>query len=255
MLTAIQNDKKIIAWQAQKELGSFVCPECNTEVIFKRGKIKSPHFAHLANANCQWSGESEIHLRIKRELYEALSKESDCFRCELERQLNGVRPDVSLYIGRFPVAIEIQRSNIRIETIIQRTMRYAELGIYLLWILPELKQDEEQACKVRDWHKYLYRLFYSKLYIWQSGATVMPIKLEPYYYYINEYEDWETGQTYGGYSKPAQTKRIVIEEQPINIAKDFRAISRPAFTELERYTPDCKIWLDNIERDWSEAYA
>lgn len=47
----------------------YCCPSCNNDIIFKKGKIKTPHFAHKAHSTCCYysnPGESEIHKEGKR---------------------------------------------------------------------------------------------------------------------------------------------------------------------------------------------
>ena len=47
----------------------YCCPSCNNDIVFKKGKIKTPHFAHKAHSTCCYysnPGESEIHKEGKR---------------------------------------------------------------------------------------------------------------------------------------------------------------------------------------------
>jgi len=47
----------------------YCCPSCNNDIVFKKGKIKTPHFAHKAHSSCCYysnPGESEIHKEGKR---------------------------------------------------------------------------------------------------------------------------------------------------------------------------------------------
>ena len=47
----------------------YCCPSCNNDIIFKKGKIKTQHFAHKAHSSCCYysnPGESEIHKEGKR---------------------------------------------------------------------------------------------------------------------------------------------------------------------------------------------
>lgn len=179
LLANDQNKNRIIAWDAEKGQDYF-CPECGQEVVLKQGKIKIAHYAHKTESTCSYQvKETELHLRIKKDIYDDLSKRPDCYRCELERRLDGVRPDISLFIGSSPVAIEIQRSDISIDTIIRRTMRYSELKINLLWVLPQLTIDEDGICRVRSWHKFLHRMYQGRIYIWLKEALIKPIHLEP----------------------------------------------------------------------------
>lgn len=253
MLTANnQNNIKIYAWEASKD-EVFYCPECHNEVILKQGKIREHHFAHKVDADCPYRlGETELHLRIKREIYEALKNEPNCYRPELERVLNGVRPDISLFIGHEPVAIEIQRSDINVDLIIQRTTRYTQLGINLLWILPELNFDERNICRVKTWHQFLYRLQLERVYIWKQGAIVEPVHLIPHQIWKEQWEDWESGEVYGGYYHPSKTMRYPVRpnKEQLHIVQDFKSFNRSHFTADNSYIPSSKIWTDKLDRWW-----
>lgn len=256
MQTANNKDNiKVYAWEAQKD-ELYYCPECHNEVIVKQGKIREHHFAHKADADCLYkTGETELHLRIKREVYEALKVEPNCYRPELERVLNGVRPDISLFVGNEPLAIEIQRSDINIDLIIQRTTRYTQLGINLIWILPELKFDKDNVCRVKGWHKFLYRLQLERVYIWQQGAMVEPIHLEPYQIWKNEWDDWESGEIRGGYYYPSKNMRYPVKplKKQLHLIRDFRSFNRSYFTAENRHMPVSKIWTDKLNRWWVDG--
>jgi len=119
-----QNSEKIrcIAFETEKDKKPFFCSFCNNKVVLKKGETREHHFAHKPPTDCQYGkGESQIHYKIKREIYLTLKDHPNCSKCEIERILEGVRPDVSLYIGKVPVAIEIQKNRIDIDYIIQRT--------------------------------------------------------------------------------------------------------------------------------------
>ena len=120
MLTAFDKNKiKCIAWNTNKDQKPFTCPECESEVILKKGNKKVHHFAHKPPINCTLgAGESQKHYEVKKEIYESLLKEPNCIKCELERVLKGVRPDISLKINGSYIAIEIQNSIIDIELIV-----------------------------------------------------------------------------------------------------------------------------------------
>lgn len=252
-----QNQQKINAWQAERG-DKYVCPECESILILKRGRIKEAHFAHKPDAECSYSGnETVLHLKIKREIYEALVIHPNCHRPELERRLDGVRPDISLYIGRCPVAIEIQRSDIGIDAIAKRTTRYSELGIWLVWILPKLKSIEDvyvigNVYQARAWQRFLHRLQSGRVYVWQQGAVVKPIHLEPLEVWREEYEDYATGNNYGGYHQKLKTRFVsdTPDKEILHLADDFEPITRLSFMAENQYMPETKIWSDNLDRWW-----
>ena len=44
----------------------YICPQCETEIIFKKGEIRQPHFAHKANTDC--TPEGVLHAVVKNQL-------------------------------------------------------------------------------------------------------------------------------------------------------------------------------------------
>lgn len=66
--------------QASKN-NNYTCPECNNDVIFRKGNINVPHFSHKACGLCYYydkPNESEIHKRGKI-LMKKLLKTKNCF--------------------------------------------------------------------------------------------------------------------------------------------------------------------------------
>ena len=54
-----------------KKLEKYKCPDCNEELIFKKGSIVSPHFSHKPNSKCTYydhPSESQIHKDAKNKL-------------------------------------------------------------------------------------------------------------------------------------------------------------------------------------------
>lgn len=287
MLTALnQRNEKCIAWEATKEEKPFICPQCKYEVILKKGIKKIHHFAHKASTTCSiGKGESQKHYEIKKAIYEALLKEPNCSKCELERYLDGVRPDISLKIDNNYVAIEIQNSTIDIKLIKQRIERYNKLNIYLIWILPnntptlvlpDSKDDtqKKQLCKPKEWEKYLHKLYFSRLYYWQEDAIVKAYHFQPYKYqtssgnwiednpnldelegthwYNENYDD----AFYGGYEKTSKTKKEFIvakensQEIRLNLAKDFKESKVPEKIFNKELIPERQLWRDKLSKWW-----
>jgi competence protein CoiA len=117
----------VAAYFESRSNGPFVCLECNGEVILKTGRTKVNHFAHANPIACKFAtGESEEHRRCKLEIFQALRKEPGVSNVALESPLGTVRPDVSAYIHGVPVAIEVQISSLSLETIMRRTIDYAQ---------------------------------------------------------------------------------------------------------------------------------
>ncbi|MCB5953012.1 hypothetical protein LI951_13125 [Enterococcus sp. BWT-B8] len=148
LVTLIQTDRdKINGWKATV----FSCPICYQHVRLKIGKIRIPHFAHLSNQSCVYSGEQETeeHLWLKRTLAEW------CLRSKIDYQLEVYLPDLKqrpdILIGH--LAVEIQCSILAPEKMLKRTLTYIKHGYQPIWICgtklwnPErLKDSTKQFC-------------------------------------------------------------------------------------------------------------
>ena len=85
LVASSKTQEKSLAWLTEKSQAPFSCPECNSEVILKKGKVRAHHFAHKPPVDCIYGvGESQKHLTIKRQVYEALVNHHNCSRCELD---------------------------------------------------------------------------------------------------------------------------------------------------------------------------
>jgi competence protein CoiA len=137
MLSAQCKGANALAWEVSKDDGPFSCPMCNENVLVKKGRVKTHHFAHVPSSSCTYGvGESEAHRRAKVEISEALRTHRSVSKLQLERSLGEVRPDISFCLNGHYVAIEVQISSLSLDTVIRRTQAYAGKGIYLLWVSP-----------------------------------------------------------------------------------------------------------------------
>jgi len=245
--------ERIVAWKAEKNDGIFFCPECMAPVILRKGRIRVHHFAHTASSSCKYAaGESEQHLRIKKTLYEILRKHPRCSRCEMERRLNGVRPDVSLYVEKTAIAIELQRSAISTEEIAERTQIYNDLNIAIIWVIPPPAPRNQSVCRPKSWQRFLHAMYWGRLYYWCSGAYVRPIHLSPYEYWIDERE-WYDGyemQSAGGYGKTSKVKKVASLGPLMHLAEDFGASKRSTFEMRDGDIPQCRLWIDTSPKWW-----
>lgn len=206
----------IIAWETTKEAGPFYCPECGEVVILKAGNKKIHHFAHKPESKCIYrTNESIEHLTAKKAIYEYLIRQPNCTKCEMERRLGDVRPDISLYIDNIPVVIEIQNSDISIDTIIKRMTSYTRKSISVIWILTKkLKEDSDGRVRPPDWVEYL-NLLYGKLYFCDDHLISIGFLKDVLLYKapFNEYS--------GYYYTAKKLKTIEWTEQFHYINKDF----------------------------------
>ena len=245
MLTAIrQRDAlKVGAWEVEKQDKPFLCPCCSQVLTLRRGGIKASHFAHQPPVLCEYGeGESEEHRRCKISIYEALHKDPRVTKCEMERDLGAVRPDVSAYIGGVPVAIEVQASNLSLEKISRRTQEYARRGIYVLWLPIYQEGLRRNLYSPRPFERWLHEAYFGRVYYWLEGLLIQPVHLRDYLARVR-------GATHD-YEKPS-AKKVPIDGKPALLTEDFMPVERDARTRGFLNIPRAKLFIDKQPR-WYE---
>ena len=280
-----QNNVRSLAWQSQKSHAPFTCPECSNEVILRQGKIRAAHYAHKPPVFCAYGkGESDLHYRAKRAIYDSLCSHPNCRNCDLETRLPGVRPDISFATGGSRVAVEFQKSTLDIREIQRRTERYAELGFYVLWLVADpvpsnadLADDGSIVmARPKEWQKYLHAIYFGRLYHWQEGAMVKPVHLEAHKYYVKPgnwvedfedeigdslegtywYDDNHPYADYGGHWKNSKAKKKVIPASGIgvdgtlHIVDHFKGSYRKLFESKNWTVPAGMVWMDRFKKWW-----
>jgi competence protein CoiA len=254
--------EKCISWETEKTEGPFVCPGCSCEVILKKGKIKEHHFAHKPPFDCTYgTGESQIHYKCKREIFEALLKHPDCIECEIEKTIGRVRVDVYAKIGSTKVAIEVQKSNISFEDISKKAFCFKSRGIFALWLIPAEypaislhKETGKEVCRLKEWEKIIHTMYFGRIYYWNHGLFVIPYHFGPFKINVEErdwYDEYGEEQSSDGYEYYARSKRIPIKlpRGMINIVDDFKKKYQKQVKAKKWSTPSCLIWIDT-EKTW-----
>jgi len=243
MLTAAREDdgQKVAAWEVERADGPFRCFCCRQVVRLRKGEIKAAHFAHVPPVTCEYgTGESEAHRRCKLALFENLSADPRVRKCEVERDLGTVRPDVSAYISDVPVAIEVQLSNLPLQRIQFRTAEYARKGIYVLWLPLHGAQLKGELYALRPWEEWLHAAYLGRVYYWLDGLRVLPMHFRDYYRSVR-------GRT-RDYEQLAHRK-VPIEGQVARITEDFRPVNRAAWSARRISIPPAKLYADT-QPDW-----
>jgi competence protein CoiA len=239
MLTAArqQGGQKVAAWEVERSDGPFLCFCCKQTVTLRRGEIKAPHFSHVPPVTCEYgTGESEAHRRCKISLYESLSLHPRVRKCEMERDLTTVRPDVSAYINNVPVAIEVQLSNLSLTRIQYRTAEYARKGIHVLWLPVHTPDLERELYLPSPWERWLHAAYFGRVYYWLEDARVLPV-------HFRDYRASVRGHT-RDYQKLAR-KKVPINGKVASITDDFRPVSRQAWTGRQISIPPSKLFVDS----------
>ena len=241
MLTAARESdgQKVAAWEAERADAPFICFCCRQTVRLKKGEIKAPHFAHVPPVTCEYgTGESEAHRLCKIALYEKLTRDPRVRKCEMERDLGTVRPDVSAYINDVPVAIEVQLSNLSLAKIKYRTLEYARKGIYVLWLplyTPALKRE---IYSPRPWERWLHAVYFGRVYYWLEGLKIVPVGFRDYYYKAR-------GLT-KDYQKRSR-KVVPLDDGPLLLTQDFVPVKREARSPNHLAIARAKLFTGNYE--------
>jgi len=75
---AIDKDNNYIFPHNGIKKEKYTCPDCNEDIIFKKGEIVTPYFSHKSHSNCTYlngsPSESEIHIYAKNKLAQWLEE-------------------------------------------------------------------------------------------------------------------------------------------------------------------------------------
>lgn len=187
MLRAINHaGEDVLGWNAVKG-EHYYCPACEGPVVFKPGRTVTPHFAHLAQSDCEYAeGESAAHLAMKATMARMFSESA--VRLEVP-MLPGHRADLVVPAAR--VVIECQASKIQAAEWERRTRNYNRMGYAVLWVWDRKRltagpykgevrvPDEMRLCHKEQWgHVYVL-----------DGTTLLAAHLETIRRYGEDYYD------------------------------------------------------------------
>lgn len=252
MLTAIQrnNKVKINAFEAERVNAPFNCPACNCEVILKKGLKKVHHFAHKPPVTCDYGkGETEIHRRGKKAIFDLLKERGGYSELEIEKFLASVIPDVFVRYKGLSVAVELQKSNIGLEHIIYKTEYYTNQNIHVLWLVPYNKKLQEERYSPKIWEKWLHTLYSDKVYYFLETGEIIPVHFDEYKLYKEEGYNQDR-EAVGGYSYPSKRYRTPIRGKKIKLSKDFKRAKRDKWEGSGLSIPEALILKDNSEKWW-----
>lgn len=250
MLTAIRraDHEKVLARDSEKDEAPFVCPRCLGDLILRKGRIKVHHFSHRPPVTCALGrGETEQHLRAKLAIFDALKAESNVSELELEKDFGVSVADVFAVIAGSKVAIEIQRSALSVNEIVDRTLNYARLGVAVLWVgLPNPDLNTAQYSP-RAWEKWVHAAFFGRIYIWVEGQAFDVYHLDKYHIYV-EATSWHSsgGEEHsgGGYERVSRRWRTPMKLRRALLASDFSPRRRAAWSGGTVSVPACILYVD-----------
>jgi competence protein CoiA len=243
------------AYDEFKANAPFFCLTCGDEVILRTGTSRTSHFAHANPLACKYGiGESELHRRIKKEIFDALTWQPNVHNLVLERPLGTVRPDISFYLDDVPVAIEVQISSLSVEEIMRRTIEYFRKGIYVLWLLPWTPKLDGKRYTPTIWEKWLHTLYFGRVYYWTDGLHVVDYSFEPSFKTIPQKTWYAKGRkvTAGGYSVRSKRYKTPVRGKMLNLLKDFGENERYWWTGNGVTVPDAKLYTVKMNHSYRQ---
>jgi len=166
MLIAIKDKSGVIATEAEKG-HQYFCPECNEEVVLKKGKVITHHFSHKSTTECPNSKpESKEHLRAKILIYNWCRDLG--MTCYLEHPIetpNG-RRRADIYVESFgkKYAIEIQKSPQSMEDFERRTESYRSVSVHVIWV-PMLTTSQNLS----SWQVWAILAHNNRCWFWEPN--------------------------------------------------------------------------------------
>jgi competence protein CoiA len=254
MLCAIRKSdgQTVNAYDERKENGPFRCLECGDPVMLKIGQNRINHFAHENPIARHYAeNESDDHRSCKMQIFEALKRHPNVRDVAMERPFGTNRPDVSARINGVPVAIEIQISNLSLETIMQRTIEYHRKGIYVLWLLlwtPELNSPRYTP---KLWEKWIHAAYFGRVYYWLEELKVAAYHFEPHTKLVPQkswYSPAGKKMTGGGYTTKSKRYRTTTAGDTFNLATDFGPQTRYWWEGGGIKVPDARLYMERTRR-------
>lgn len=171
--------------------GPFFCTACGSELGLRKGLKRIHHFFHPPEKACQYRGESQLHLRIKKQLYFTLLEQlgNQVKAVEIEKMIDDIRPDVFVQGFKKKIGIEIQVTPLTPAELIRRTTAYYRKKIHVLWVLPfsparifAADDQEFQPMRLKVYEQMLFFMYYKNLIFWDDtekyskGFIVLQLK-------------------------------------------------------------------------------
>ena len=256
MLCSIQEktNHKVIARAVEKSDGPFLCPSCRKELNVRKGQIKAHHFAHKSPVTCKYgSGESEAHRKAKWSIFDELNARSDVSYCELEKDLKTIRPDIYAVIRGMPVGIEVQISSLTLDQIIDRTEKYCQRNLAVLWLPLYTAKLTDEKYSPSAWERWLHAAYLGRVYYWLKGLSIVPIHFGEYKLWVEEsswYSEYGEEQSAGGYEKASKRFKTPQSGNPANIAQDFKVVDKDSWPGGKMNIPRRRILMDKQKTWW-----
>lgn len=246
MLKALytNNNIDILWWEANKSDKPFFCPGCKEEVILKQWIEKADHFAHKITSSCTyWEGETYEHMICKKTLYEELSKNTNITELQIDKIIWSLIPNISFVYKHKKVVIEILKSDYSGLKIIEKSMEYTDMNIYVLWLVTYNDWLNEDTYNRSQMEKVLHQIYGWRVLYWTDWLNILPIHFE------DEYRDIPSTDWWWWYSKAYINKKNPLPWEKINLVNDFVFSDTTPFNKGNFPTPPLKLFM-NWDTKW-----
>lgn len=207
------DNKKYLSWNEKdynfikENKEEFICQSCKSRVVFVDGIEVIKHFRHFTVSECDWEGETQSHLNMKKIVKEFLNIPDE----DIEYDLGWAKPDLVYRQKGFKdfIAIEVQHSKLSVAKFLERTKNYTLHKIPVLWIFDSSflnKKEDEQ--NIPALLKEAHDLYFGRVYMIFDNI-IRPIHFNKMYRWVDEYEDY-SGQSYGGYMKEYKRRKVIM---------------------------------------------
>lgn len=159
------------------EQSQLKCEDCGTDIIFKFGKVKIPHFAHkndLLGGGCAYSRESEEHLKGKKLLLDLMLKTYPDIYGEMRyRFSNGKWADLYFkFNDGQELVIEFQRELTSVVYWEEKRSFYKSININDLWIARGTREEFESIIREYEF------IFQHRLFINDNNNKLFALDVE-----------------------------------------------------------------------------
>jgi competence CoiA-like predicted nuclease len=235
--------------------GPFSCPNCGEQVFFRMPKDRVWHFYHQSHQRCGYENEeSPIHYDCKVKMYRSLCMHPKVSYCMPEYTIRKRRADIYAVINNYPVAIEIQNSDISRQEIQAKFEVYTAASVSCLYLLPHsLPQGDLQAV---EWKRYLHAMYMQNLYYWSPSGILQDsqIVMDNARVRIVHLANYKNYPIPGFWTEKhwVQPRPVIDNMQSVSIC-DFAPLMRHHDDIMSRYLgiTDAMLWHHQLGDWWN----
>jgi len=133
---ALTEEGSLVSVDEETAQPPYFCPECLTPLGKKMGPERAWHFFHFEGEekrSCKRRGDTEKHQALQKLLIEQLQEQNPSW--VMEYPIQEARRIADLALPAEKIALEIQRSSISLDGLLQRSEAYWQSGWSVIWLV------------------------------------------------------------------------------------------------------------------------